>query len=60
MVSLSSSSPVPGIDALPKINAILLLRGKLADWAQLPPLPVEQEEDELSEELKVPADQLVW
>jgi len=36
----------------PKINAILLLRGKLADWAQLPPLPVEQEEDELSDELK--------
>ena len=59
MVSLCSPSPESGTDRSPKINAILLLRGKLADWAQLPPLPVEQEEDELSDELKVTADQLV-
>ena len=37
----------------PKINAIILIKGTLSDWPKLPPLPVEQEEDELADELKV-------
>jgi len=36
----------------PKINAIILIKGSMNDWPKLPPLPVEQEEDELADELK--------
>jgi hypothetical protein len=39
----------------PKINAIVLVKGRLEDWPQLPPVPVEPEEDDLTEEHKVPA-----
>ncbi len=38
----------------PKINAIVLVKGRLEDWPQLPPVPVEPEEDDLTEEYKVP------
>ncbi len=38
----------------PKINAIVLVKGRLEDWPQLPPVPVEPEEDDLTEEHKVP------
>ena len=37
----------------PKINAVILIKGSMNDWPRLPPLPVEQEEDELADELKV-------
>lgn len=34
----------------PKVNAIILAKGKLEDWPQLPPLPTEPDEDTLSED----------
>ena len=37
----------------PKINAVIMIKGAMADWPKLPPLPVEPEEDELADELKV-------
>ena len=37
----------------PKINAVIMIKGTMADWPKLPPLPVEPEEDELADELKV-------
>ncbi len=37
----------------PKINAIVLVKGGLEDWPKLPPVPVEPEEDDLTEEHKV-------
>ena len=37
----------------PKINAVIMIKGSMNDWPRLPPLPVEQEEDELADELKV-------
>ena len=37
----------------PKINAIVLVKGRLEDWPKLPPVPVEPEEDDLTEEHKV-------
>ena len=37
----------------PKINAVIMIKGTMADWRKLPPLRVEPEEDELAEELKV-------
>ena len=37
----------------PKINSIILIKGTINDWPKLPPLPVEQEEDDLADELKV-------
>ena len=42
----------------PKINAIILIKGSMNDWPKLPPLPVEQEEDELADELKVRGDNM--
>ncbi|XP_023340142.1 malectin [Eurytemora carolleeae] len=36
----------------PKINAIALMKGKLEDWPQLAPLPLEPEEEEINEDLK--------
>jgi hypothetical protein len=42
----------------PKINAIVLVKGKLDDWPKLPPIPIEPEEDELTEEHKVLKDEL--
>jgi len=36
----------------PKINAVIMIKGSMNDWPRLPPLPVEQEEDELADELK--------
>ena len=37
----------------PKINAVVLIKGTMNDWPKLPPLPIEPEEDELADELKV-------
>ena len=37
-----------------QIIALVGLQGKLEDWPQLAPLPIEAEEDELSEDHKVP------
>ena len=37
----------------PKINAVVMIKGTLGDWPKLPPLPVEPEEDELADDLKV-------
>ena len=37
----------------PKINSIVLIKGTLDDWPKLPPLPIEQEEDDLTDEHKV-------
>lgn len=36
----------------PKINGIVLIKGKLDNWPKLPPLPIEPEEDEPNDELK--------
>lgn len=36
----------------PKINAIVLVKGRLEDWPKLPPIPIEPEEDDLTEEHK--------
>ena len=37
----------------PKINDVIMIKGAMAAWPKLPPLPVEPEEDELADELKV-------
>ena len=42
----------------PKINAVIMIKGSMNDWPRLPPLPVEQEEDELADELKVDINKL--
>ena len=42
----------------PKINAVIMIKGSMNDWPRLPPLPVEQEEDELADELKVEINKL--
>eukprot|EP00096_Caligus_rogercresseyi_P010228 TRINITY_DN3651_c0_g1_i2.p1 TRINITY_DN3651_c0_g1~~TRINITY_DN3651_c0_g1_i2.p1 ORF type:complete len:256 (-),score=78.54 TRINITY_DN3651_c0_g1_i2:1175-1942(-) len=34
----------------PKINAIVLMKGRLSEWPQLPPLVIENEEDEVGYE----------
>jgi len=36
----------------PKINSIVLIKGTLDDWPKLPPLPIEQEEDDVTDEHK--------
>ena len=37
----------------PKINAIVLIKGTSSDWPKLPPLPIEQEPDEIADDQKV-------
>merc|ERR1719225_1692731 len=36
----------------PKINAIVLIKGTSSDWPKLPPLPIEQEPDEIADDQK--------
>lgn len=38
----------------PKINAIVLVKERLEDWPKLPPLPIEPEEEEISDAAKEP------
>ena len=37
----------------PKINAVVLIKGTSNDWPVLPPLPIEQEPDEIADDQKV-------
>ena len=37
----------------PKINAVVLIKGTSNDWPKLPPLPIEQEPDEIADDQKV-------
>ena len=37
----------------PKINAVVLIKGTSSDWPKLPPLPIEQEPDEIADDQKV-------
>merc|ERR1719447_2217107 len=36
----------------PKINAVVLIKGTSNDWPKLPPLPIEQEPDEIADDQK--------